>query len=113
YNVPVGNYTITAKATDNNGSSTISAPVHITVLGSNNLTANLTNPGIGASFTAPATITLTADVKGPNEIVKTDFYHGSTLIFTEHVFPYSNKWRNVPAGNYSITAKATDSKGNV
>jgi uncharacterized repeat protein (TIGR03803 family) len=113
YNVPAGNYTITAKATDNKGRSTTSAPVHITVLGPNFLTANITSPGNGASFTAPATFTITADVKGPNEIVKTDFYNGSTLIFSEHLFPYSNKWRNVPAGNYSITAKATDSKGNV
>lgn len=111
--VAQGNYVITAKATDNKGNSTISSPVHISVLPVNFLTVNITRPGNNASYTAPATITLSADAGGPNPIVKTDFYSGKALIFTEHVFPYSNQWKNVPAGNYSVTAKATDSKGNV
>lgn len=63
-------------------------------------------------YVALATIQLTAeasDVDGT--IKKVDFYDGSTLIFTENFFPYSRAWLNVPEGNYSITAKATDNNG--
>jgi hypothetical protein len=42
---------------------------HITVLGLNFFDGQHYEPGNGTSFTAPATITITADVKGQNEIV--------------------------------------------
>ena len=35
----------------------------------------------------------------------------NTLLFSEKYVPYSNSWSNVPAGNYSITAVATDNNG--
>jgi uncharacterized delta-60 repeat protein len=114
YNVKQGSYTITAKATDNDGNVTISAPIRITVLPNHVATVNITSPGDGTIFSAPADIYLRADAVVPNgSISKVDFYEGNNLVLTEYKAPYYNKWGNVPAGNYSIVAKATDGNGNV
>ena len=40
-----------------------------------------------------------------------DFYSGATLIGTTTASPFQITWSNVPAGTYSLTAKATDNGG--
>jgi predicted phage tail protein len=40
-----------------------------------------------------------------------DFYQGTTLIGSDTTSPYSISWNNVPAGTYSLTARAFDSGG--
>jgi len=75
---------------------------------------NLTSPTNGLQVNAPATIELQAnasDVDGT--ITKVDFYQGATLLGTDNSSPYSYTWTNVPAGNYSVIAKATDNLGGV
>jgi hypothetical protein len=75
-------------------------------------TVTLIAPTNGASFTAPATITLTANATDSDgAVAKVDFYRGTTLIGTRTAVPYSITWSNVPAGSYSLTAKATDDRG--
>ncbi|MBA3709283.1 MAG: carbohydrate-binding protein, partial [Planctomycetes bacterium] len=72
----------------------------------------LTSPLSGASFTAPATISLAATASDSNgTIAKVDFYRGSTLISSDSTAPYTYFWSNVPAGSYVLTAKATDNGG--
>src|SRR5205814_2078498 len=66
------------------------------------------------SRTPAASITLSATATPTNKtrpITKVDFFRGTTLIGTGTSSPYSFNWTNVPAGTYSITAKATDSSG--
>ncbi|MEJ7684841.1 MAG: T9SS type A sorting domain-containing protein [Segetibacter sp.] len=46
-------------------------------------------------------------------ISKVEFYNGSTLLAIQIYAPYIDSWINVPAGTYTITAKATDNKGAV
>jgi RHS repeat-associated protein len=41
-------------------------------------------------------------------MAKVDFYRGTTLIGTATSAPYSLVWNNPPAGNHSLTARATD-----
>ena len=41
-------------------------------------------------------------------ISKVDFYNNDTLIGTVAASPYTFTWNNIPAGRFSITAKATD-----
>ena len=113
-NVTAGNYSLTAKATDNNGGGTTSSAVSITVNPNVPPTVGLTSPAGGANFSAPAAITLTAsasDVDGT--ITKVDFYRGSTLIDTDTTAPFQITWSNVAVGSYSLTAKATDNSGGV
>ena len=73
---------------------------------------SLTAPTNGASFTAPANITLTATASDTDGTVsKVEFFNGSTLLGTSTASPYTMVWSNVTAGSYSLTAKATDDKG--
>ena len=115
-NVSAGSYTITAKATDNNGNETISDSVTVTVSASadNYPTVSLTSPAKGASYNSGTTINISADASViGGSITKVQFYNGATLLHTETGRPYSWDWRAVAAGNYTLTAKATDNKGNV
>lgn len=112
-NVPVGNYTLTAKAYDNSGKVTTSKAVKVSVVNYNvPPVVSILNPAKDTSYTWPATIRLTAKAKDPNDkISKVEFYRGTKLIRTERYYPYAFKWKNIPVGTYSITAKAYDDKG--
>jgi phosphatidylserine/phosphatidylglycerophosphate/cardiolipin synthase-like enzyme len=72
-------------------------------------TVSITSPANGATFAAPANITIAASASDSDgTISKVDFYNGSTLIGTSTTSPYTVTWSNVPAGSYSLTAVATD-----
>ncbi|WP_433251064.1 glycoside hydrolase family 48 protein [Streptosporangium sp. CA-135522] len=75
-------------------------------------TARLTKPTAGAVFTAPAAVDITADAAdGDGTVAKVEFFNGDTLLSTDTSAPYSYSWAAVPAGDYSLIAKATDDKG--
>jgi hypothetical protein len=76
-------------------------------------TVSLTAPSDGATYTAPATVTLAATATDSDgTIARVDFYRGSTLIGSDTSSPYSVSWSNVAAGTYTLTAVATDNSGN-
>ncbi len=112
-NVASGNYNIVAKATDNTGASSTSGMVNINVNVANVLPqVTLTSPKTGATFTAPANVTLSASASDSDGTVsKVEFYQGTTLIGTATSAPFNLTWNNVASGNYNITAKAIDNKG--
>jgi RHS repeat-associated protein len=114
-NVAAGSYSITAKATDNNGAVTTSAATTITVAVANTPpTISITSPAAGASFAAPAAININANAADANgTVTQVDFYNGTTLLGSDTTAPYSFAWTNVAAGSYSITAKVTDNAGAV
>jgi RHS repeat-associated protein len=98
-----------AKATDDKGAVTTSAARSITVTAAPP-TISLTSPTEGQSFTAPASISLAVSVTpGSGTITKVEYFRGATLIGTVTTAPYSYTWTDVPAGNYTLTAKATNS----
>ena len=75
-------------------------------------TVSLTAPANGASYVAPASITLTANAADSDgTVAKVEFFQGATLLGTDTAAPYSFSWTNVSAGSYSLTAKATDNAG--
>jgi len=109
---PVGSYTLTAKAVNSFGLVTTSAAVNISVIPNIAPTVIITSIANGQSFTAPATIPLTASAKDPDgKISKVEFYSDTVLINTQYKSPYTYTWKDVPAGVYTITAKATDNLG--
>jgi len=112
-NVPSGDYSLTVKATDNAGAATVSSGVAVVVIPVNALpTITLTSPSNNATFVAGNTIIVTANAADSDgSIAKVEFYHGSTLLGQDVTNPYSFTWSNVPAGNYSLTVKATDNAG--
>src|SRR6185369_12640984 len=71
-----------------------------------------TSPSNGASFTAPATVTIAASASDSDgSIAQVQFYAGGTLLGTDTTSPYSLTWSNVAAGSYTLTAKAIDNGG--
>ncbi len=111
--VPEGNYTLTAKAFDSAGNVITSNSINVSVLDSNVApVVSIVSPVNDTTYTGPATIRLIANAKDPNDkISKVEFYNGSTLLRTEHYYPYTYWWTNVQPGTYTITAKAYDEKG--
>lgn len=75
-------------------------------------TVRLTSPANNQTFTAPANINITSEASdNDGQISRVDFYEGSTLIGSDTISPYNITWNNVSVGNYTLTAKATDSAG--
>ena len=73
---------------------------------------DLDSPRNGASYTAPATIDLASTASDEDgTISKVEFFAGSTRLGEDTMAPYSYSWSGVPAGTYSLTAKATDNTG--
>jgi RHS repeat-associated protein len=104
-NVPSGTYSVTAIATDDRNASTTSAAITITV----NALPTVTLSTDAATYTSPASITLTANATDSDgSISQVDFYNGGTLIGSATAAPYTFIWTNVPAGTYTLTAQATD-----
>jgi len=110
--VPAGSYTLRAVATDNAGASTTSATVSVTVNANQAPTVSMASPVSGATFTAPASISLMATASDADgTIQKIEFYNGSTLLGSATTSPYSFTWLNVPVGSYSLSAVARDNLG--
>ncbi len=79
--------------------------------GSQSPSVSITSPTNGATFTAPASITISASASTPSgtSITQVQFFQGSTSLGTDNTSPYSVTWSNVAAGTYSLTAKVTNS----
>ena len=75
-------------------------------------TVSITSPAAGATFAAPAAITVTAAASDTDgAITKVDFYRGTQLIGSDTTNSYSASLTGVAAGTYQLTAVATDSDG--
>jgi uncharacterized delta-60 repeat protein len=75
-------------------------------------TVTLTIPNDIVKYSAPARIKLNATATDEDgTITKVEFYNGTHLLHTEYVAPYGFTWSHVPAGKYTLTAKATDNSG--
>ncbi|MCA0228832.1 MAG: cellulase family glycosylhydrolase [Bacteroidetes bacterium] len=114
-NVVAGSYSLTAKATDNQGTTTTSAAVSVTVnapVVNQAPSVSVTAPSNNATFLAPASISLAATASDADgSIAKVEFYNGTTKLGEDATSPYTFSWTNVAAGSYSLTAKATDNQG--
>jgi len=76
-------------------------------------TVSITSPSNNASFTAPASITLSANAAdGDGTVSKVDYYNGTSLIAST-TSPFTYAWNNLSVGTYSVTAIATDNRGGV
>jgi regulation of enolase protein 1 (concanavalin A-like superfamily) len=111
-NVAAGTYSLTAVATDNGGLTTTSSPISVTVRTNQAPTVSISSPTSGASYTAPASITISATAGDTDGTVsRVDFYAGSQLVGSDTTSPFSISWNNVAAATYSLTAVATDNGG--
>jgi len=103
-----GSKALTAVATDNNGATTTSAAVNITV-------ASNTPPVVTVSAPTTAivgdvvTINATASDAG-GSVTSVEFFVNGVSIFLDNTAPYTTTWTAV-LGSFPITARATDNLG--
>jgi uncharacterized repeat protein (TIGR03806 family) len=72
----------------------------------------LTSPGNGATYTASASVTLTADAAAQfNAVSQVSFYASRQLLGTVTNLPYTITVPGLAAGGYSFTAVASDTTG--
>jgi plastocyanin len=75
-------------------------------------TANITNPPAGKVFAAPANVTLQASASDTDgTVTNVQFRVGSTVLINDNAAPYSAVTNNMPAGNYTLFAIASDNNG--
>jgi len=82
-------------------------------LSNNPPAVSLTSPTDQATFSASQNISLSAnasDVDG--SVSRVDFFASGFLVGSSTAAPYQITWTNVAAGNYVLTARATDNIGN-
>ena len=64
------------------------------------------------TYSSPAKIKMSATVDyRDGTIRKVEFFAGATLLKTDRKSPYNFSWKNISPGTYTLTAKATGSKG--
>lgn len=110
-----GSYSLTAKATDNDGDSTTSAAVSITVTNPGNVApaAAITSPAEGALVPADSHTITAAATDTDGVISRVEFFDGTTKIGEDTTSPYSLSWAGILIGSHTLTVKATDNDGAV
>ena len=84
----------------------------VSVQGNSPPAVTLTQPADGATFSAPATVNLFATASDTDgTVTKIEFFNGTTKLGEDTTAPYSFAWSGVPAGSYTLTARATDDVG--
>ncbi|HEX5874779.1 MAG TPA: LamG-like jellyroll fold domain-containing protein, partial [Pyrinomonadaceae bacterium] len=87
---------------------------NVPAVSNNAPTVTITDPLNNTTFSAGANVVIDATATDSDGAVdKVDFYHGTTLLGTDTVAPYTFVWGTVSAGVYAVTAKATDDAGGV
>jgi uncharacterized repeat protein (TIGR01451 family) len=109
-NAPAGTNTLSARATDNLGSTAESAPA-IVIL--NALpSVSIVSPVAGASFSAPGTFTINAlAVDADGAVTQVTFYANASLVGTDVAAPFSSVASGLTAGPYALRAVAVDNRG--
>jgi len=75
-------------------------------------TVSITDPAAGGVFSAPTTVTVTADAQDSDgKVAQVDFFANGAPIGADTESPFTIEWANVQAGAYSLTAMATDNEG--
>jgi len=117
--VPEGTYSITAAATDNANSRTVTPPVSVVVEkaapAANQLpVVAILSPAHNSSFEVEALITLTAEASDRDgTISKVEYFSGTEKIGESISAPWSLSVNFEEEGTYEITAAATDNRNAV
>jgi hypothetical protein len=103
-----GTYSITAKAFDDSGASTISSSVTINVKKDVDLPdIMLVTPVDNQVYYEGSTVTFTVMFSGNDQSVdRVEYYIGNERIGISESSPYSFEWKNAPVGDYIIKAVA-------
>jgi len=106
-----GNYSLTAKATDNAATTATSAAVAISVTNADNTapTVVITSPSNNAAVAPAVPLTLNATASDTDGLIaKVEFFDGVTLLGEDTTAPFSFTISSLASGAHTFTAKATD-----
>jgi hypothetical protein len=109
-------YNLTALVTDTKGGTTLSAPVSVTSIVSNNQppTASISSPTNGATFLVGATVPIKANASDADgSVTKVTFFANGVAIdgCDDTAAPYECNFTATTAGTLNLTALATDNIG--
>ena len=108
-NLPAGNYTLSAIASDNNGARATNS---IDVVCNARPGVVITNILSGAKFAAPANISIQVSATDSDgTVTNVQFLSGGLVIGSDNTSPFSFPLNNAAAGNYSLSAIAADNYG--
>jgi chitinase len=80
--------------------------------GNQSPTVALTSPANNATYSAGATITVSANAADSDgTVTQVQFFRGTTSLGIDTSPPYSVSWTNASAGSYAVKAVATDNAG--
>ncbi len=108
-----GAHTLTARTWDNNGASTLSSTINITVSNNPPPAVSIISPTNGSLFTAPAVVNISANATDANGTVDSvqffvnGVYQGSDITPPT---PFTFAWTSV-IGSATLNAKAWDNNG--
>jgi hypothetical protein len=119
---PAGEYSLTARVTDNFESRATSAPVVVNITAPTNTPPNvhIFTPTNGSVFFAPTNISIGAEASDSDGWITTvEFFAGTNrlAIVTNNpasagaINPFQITWTNPPLGEFVLTARATDNGG--
>jgi len=112
--VSEGTYSITAAATDNSGSRTVSSPVTVIVEKATPAinqapSIAINTPQHSDSFEAPATIIFTATASDPDgSVTRVEYYLGDLVLGESFLHPFPVSFQSDTAGTFQIRAIAYD-----
>jgi hypothetical protein len=109
-----GNYTLTARAYDNAGAATTSAPLTISVTAAANQppTIRIIQPASVITVGVPSTVTIVASVADPDgTVTRVEFLVNGTIVGNVTAAPWQTAYTISSAGTYTVTARAYDNGG--
>jgi len=105
----VGSHNLTARATDNLGSITTSAPVNIVVGNVIPPTVSITSPTSGATFVEGDAVNISANATDDGTVTQVEFFVNGVSVGVDATgpAPFTFTWSSVQ-GNATLSAIATD-----
>jgi len=112
-NPPVGSFALTARATDNEGATAVSAPIAITVLTNRPPSVSILSPTNESNVLQSDTTVITAQASDPDgTISKLELFDGAIkLAENTNASQLTFGWSGATAGIHKLTARATDNGG--
>jgi hypothetical protein len=110
-----GVYNLHVRAVDNKGATAMSTSISVAVVKKNDPPVIvITGPGDKANFASGSTVNISAHAADPDgAIIRVEFYNGDNKLGADSVSPYTFAWSNAGAGDYVLTARATDDENMV
>jgi hypothetical protein len=112
--VALGTHTLTAKAFDQEGNSTLSSAVSVNVADTTVPSVSITNPLNGSSIAKGSKVTISANSTDDRQVKKVEFYVNNKLLCTLSAGPYTCSWTlaQQKGVQYVVMAKAYDTSNN-